>query len=147
MRVPVAAQITQMGARWQTFTLASWRCGEARWIGSIRPTDASIEYRVNISYRLGRRPNIFVIAPTLCRQNDEKIPHLHKDGDLCLHLPGEWSPDMLIADTIVPWTALWLYYYEVWHATGEWLGGGVHAPTIASRHAEQRSALLTTGAA
>ena len=29
-------------------------------------------------------------------------------------------------ETIVPWASLWLYYYEVWHATGEWLGGGEH---------------------
>ena len=21
-------------------------------------------------------------------------------------------------ETIVPWASLWLYYYEVWHATG-----------------------------
>jgi hypothetical protein len=32
---------------------------------------------------------------------------------------------MAVADTTVPWTALWLYHYEVWHATGEWLGGGI----------------------
>jgi len=29
-------------------------------------------------------------------------------------------------ETIVPWACLWLYYYEVWHTTGEWLGGGLH---------------------
>src|SRR5438034_3968094 len=25
-----------------------------------------------------------------------------------------------------PVACLWLYYYEVWHTTGEWLGGGLH---------------------
>jgi hypothetical protein len=34
---------------------------------------------------------------------------------------------MYIHESIVPWTSLWLYYYEIWHATGEWLGGG-HDP-------------------
>ena len=29
-------------------------------------------------------------------------------------------------NTIVPWIADWLYYYEVWLFTGEWEGGGIH---------------------
>jgi hypothetical protein len=35
---------------------------------------------------------------------------------------------MYIADTIVPWAALWLVFYEYWLATGLWLGGGEHPP-------------------
>jgi hypothetical protein len=34
---------------------------------------------------------------------------------------------MLIATTIVPWLALWLFYYEIWRITGKWLGKGAHA--------------------
>lgn len=33
---------------------------------------------------------------------------------------------MLLAKTILPWTAEWLLHYEVWLVTGEWVGGGVH---------------------
>lgn len=33
---------------------------------------------------------------------------------------------MLIAKTILPWTALWLYYYELWLDTGKWLGPSSH---------------------
>ena len=33
---------------------------------------------------------------------------------------------MPLANTIVPWVADWLYYYEVWLFTGEWEGGGIH---------------------
>ncbi len=33
---------------------------------------------------------------------------------------------MTLADTILPWASLWLFYYEVWLATGEWVGGGEH---------------------
>jgi len=25
---------------------------------------------------------------------------------------------------------LWLYYYEVWHLTDEWLGGGEHPTNL-----------------
>lgn len=54
---------------------------------------------------------------------------MYTDGSLCLHVPGEWRPDMLLAATIVPWTLEWLVHYEAWLATGEWRGGGVdHGP-------------------
>lgn len=33
---------------------------------------------------------------------------------------------MRIANTILPWTSLWLYYYEIWLGTGKWEGGGDH---------------------
>jgi hypothetical protein len=36
---------------------------------------------------------------------------------------------MLVATTIMPWLLLWLTFYELWLATGVWLGGGtVHSP-------------------
>jgi hypothetical protein len=46
---------------------------------------------------------------------------------LCLHFPKnkEWTPRMPIAKTIVPWISDWLFYYESWLVTGEWLGGGI----------------------
>jgi len=33
---------------------------------------------------------------------------------------------MSLADTILPWASLWFFYYEIWLATGEWVGGGEH---------------------
>ncbi len=89
----------------------------------------SQEYQVKIHYELGAPPKVWVLSPPLERRPDgEPIPHVYEGPRPCLYLPGsgEWRPDRYIADTIVPWTSLWLYYYEVWHATGEWLGGGVH---------------------
>ena len=38
------------------------------------------------------------------------------------------NPRMLIANTTLPWTAEWLFFYELWLVTGEWDGGG-HWPT------------------
>ena len=34
--------------------------------------------------------------------------------------------DMTIAKTILPWTSEWLVHYQLWLATGEWHGGGIH---------------------
>lgn len=40
----------------------------------------------------------------------------------------------LISDTIIPWVADWLLYYELWLATGEWLGGGHGSPSVNNSH-------------
>lgn len=34
---------------------------------------------------------------------------------------------MRLADTIVVWASEWLFFYESWLLTGDWLGGG-HEP-------------------
>ena len=53
----------------------------------------------------------------------------YPDGSLCLYWPHEWwwRSDCIIAETIIPWTASWLYFYELWLDTGEWLGPSSHS--------------------
>lgn len=53
---------------------------------------------------------------------------MYQQKTLCLFNPtkGDWNSRMRIDSTILPWATLWLYFYEVWHATGAWLGGGDH---------------------
>ena len=34
--------------------------------------------------------------------------------------------DQLIANTIIPWTGSWLFFYELWLDTGKWLGPSSH---------------------
>lgn len=94
------------------------------WIGTLIPTGCS--YRVRIAYHPTlARPRVSVVTPRLVRRvASERIPHTFTDDRICVHLNDEWNSSMPICRTIVPWTVLWLYYYEVWHATGEWLGGG-----------------------
>jgi hypothetical protein len=38
--------------------------------------------------------------------------------------PDEWKSNMPLANTVLPWTTEWLYYYEIWLVPGEWTGGG-----------------------
>ena len=73
-------------------------------------------------------PKVFVEDPEIEDQADERVPHRYRDGSLCLYLPGtgEWKRDMFLADTILPWTSEWLLHYELWLATSEWHGGGIH---------------------
>jgi hypothetical protein len=66
--------------------------------------------------------------PTLA--SGRELPHVYEQDPtrLCLYLPGsgEWSSAMRISETIVPWSVLWLFYFEDWLATGDWGGGGIH---------------------
>lgn len=82
-------------------------------------------------YKRGEHPNVFVEEPDLkVLAEGKRIEHLYSQEtvELCLWLPstGQWNSRMSIAETIMPWTVLWLYYFEDWLATGNWRGGGIH---------------------
>jgi len=98
------------------------------WTGYLQPTELSIQYETMIKYDvITRVPKTYIIKPFLkCREDKKRIPHTYSENRPCLYLPGtgEWTDQKLIADTIIPWLSLWLFYYEVWFLTGKWLGGG-----------------------
>lgn len=94
------------------------------WTGVLTPTSFSRDYMVKLSYREGRRPRVTVVDPALRCDLDGAIPHLYRDGTICLHDSHQWKPTMLFIDTLVPWSSEWLYYYELWVATGTWYGDG-----------------------
>lgn len=105
--------------------------GRLVWEFSARPSPLSREYRLRIVYKQGSSPKVFVDDPDLTElAQGQKLPHVYqqKPTRLCLYLPGtgQWSSEMWIYKTIVPWAVLWLYYFEDWLATGEWRGGGKH---------------------
>lgn len=126
--ITIVQQISAMGNCFPFFGL-SWKKGVVCWIGFIQPTIRSDTYKIKVKYFLGDVPKVWVLSPQLVSRSDkEGIPHVYPGKRLCLYLPtaNDWNKNMLIAETIIPWTSLWLYHYEIWHATGEWLGGGVH---------------------
>jgi hypothetical protein len=98
------------------------------WVGTLTPGDMTATYKVRITYEVGKRPTVDVLDPKLVpREEGGSVPHTFRPGRICLHLHEEWDSTLYLHQTIVPWASLWLYYYELWHATGEWLGGG-HEP-------------------
>lgn len=57
------------------------------------------------------------------------LPHIYHDPDrLCLYLPGtgQWDASKRLNLTIIPWTHLWLIYFEEWLVSDDWKGGGKH---------------------
>ncbi len=108
-----------MRSTWPKFA----RRGDAKrsvWHGTLQPTDVSPRYQVSIEYELWCSPKVRVVDPPLV----EKPPHVYPGGILCLYHPDDWEWDgqQIIAHTIVPWTAGWLFFYELWLDTEEWLG-------------------------
>jgi hypothetical protein len=104
------------------------RRNQLRWTTELMPSSLSDTYRIRLEYSLEKSPKVVVEEPCLQERDGKKPPHVYREGSLCLYLPGarEWDDTMLLADTIVPWTSEWLLHYEIWLATGEWHGGGVH---------------------
>lgn len=102
------------------------------WEGSIRPSPLSRFYRVTITYKVGKRPLVTVGGDELPGLDRSDFPHWfsidrrNKTVNICLHLPHEFDASQLISECIIPWAAEWLYFYEIWLATGEWCGGGKH---------------------
>ena len=100
-------------------------------IGTLKPDELCRTYTVKITYSLESPPRVLVLDPQLEKRNGEAIPHLYGDGHLCLYYPKnrEFTRYDLISETVIPWTSLWLFYYEIWLATGKWEGSGIdHTP-------------------
>lgn len=100
------------------------------WRFQAQPTPLSRTYDVRLEYASTGTPDVFVDGPDLQLLAEERsLPHIYHDPTrLCLYMPGtgQWSPTKRLDQTIVPWTFIWLYYFEEWLESDEWKGGGKH---------------------
>ena len=89
--------------------------------GWIQPTEQSRSYRVEIRYLPWDSPVVRVIEPKI-----EFTPgaHMYHNDTLCLYDWREqpWQKNWHLHETIIPWTAEWLVFYELWILTGKWRG-------------------------
>ena len=94
-------------------------------VGSINPDpddEEGTSYRIQMVY--GRAPEVRVIKPHIEYNKDI---HMFSDGSLCLYYPkdlkgSKWSDKLNLHETIFPWTAEWLLYYERYLRSGKWEG-------------------------
>jgi hypothetical protein len=117
---PVSLVIQQACIQ-ERFPQFKYSRAKSTWTGKLQPTAKSPEYLVEVTYTLYSIPHVFVLKPKL----RPDAPHLYKEsGALCLYYPedGSWNSRKLLGNTIFLWTAEWLYYYELWLATGQWFG-------------------------
>lgn len=101
------------------------------WFMDMTPKADSLTYTVKIEVRKNCIPRVQVVNPMPLamapgKKQYEHINHPQHLQYLCLNVRGEWTPDMRISETFVPWASEWLLNYEYWLVTGEWEGGGLH---------------------
>lgn len=125
----IAEQLSAIRRKYPQFETAFVSHTGLKVTGALQPTSRSAAYNFILKYNLTDRPKIKIVSPELKKnEKGEDAEHLYSNGYLCLYQPkySEFTRTDLLTDTIIPWTSLWLYHYEVWHLTGQWLGGGEH---------------------
>ena len=94
------------------------------WRGQVRTHAGGQVYVIDIDagVRPGDAVRIWCREPVLVPLGDTgHPPHTFGDGSLCVNdePPARFK---FLAETVVPWVYSWLYFYERWLETGEWLG-------------------------
>lgn len=97
------------------------------WRGRLKPSGLSEQYLTEVSLQMGQQPIVNIIEPVLTPDDQGRLPHIWEDGSLCLKTAGQWTTNMLLVDTTVPWSSEWLFHYEMWKGTGVWFGDGALA--------------------
>jgi len=122
--VSPAIYVPGMSRHFPQFRYQNQRGAAFVWLGTLKPTEASPEYRVRVRVRQRRMPRLFVESP----QIDKRVGHLYDDdGSLCLYYPDDktWLPGRPLTE-LVALAAVWLWFYEAWLKTGRWFGPEVH---------------------
>jgi hypothetical protein len=118
--ITIGLQIFAMRCQFPQLKYRRSRNQRPTWVGSLQPTDQSPQYKVKVVYAYPSEPKTWILAPSIACN----APHRYSDKSLCLYYYKDrsWNSRMLIAKTIIPWTAEWLGLYEIWCLTGMWYG-------------------------
>lgn len=133
--------------KWPGSTLEFVHGRALRFGFTVAPTPLSRVYRCSLHIYAAKSPELFVIDPNpkviaKGRVLPHTYPHKGIGTKLCLWLPKarEWSPEMRLDETYLPWAAEWLDYFEEWLLTDVWSGGGAH-PEIQPKRWTQPKAI------
>jgi hypothetical protein len=91
--------------------------GSLTWLFSARPSAIGRLYTMELKYRQGGHPQIVVKTPDLnALAGGKDLPHVYEQTPprLCLFIPWteEWNPQRTLTATMLPWSVLWLYYFD-----------------------------------
>ncbi|MEJ1937149.1 hypothetical protein WDZ92_43705, partial [Nostoc sp. NIES-2111] len=100
---------------------------ELRFSFVVVPNQFSRSYRCLLRIPVAGHPELFVLHPDPQKlASGRRVPHIYPhDGvgtKLCLWLPKahEWTTEMAMVESYLPWTAEWLDYFEEWLVTNQW---------------------------
>lgn len=90
-------------------------------VGEITPSEGCQTYRISVRLVRDGTPVVRILEPNI---EPNRKYHTYGDGQLCLYKPCEhpWKRSDFLHDKIIPWTAEWLVYYEIYLRTGKWEG-------------------------
>jgi hypothetical protein len=119
------------------FLKCSLKNSHLRCVGKIRPNDGCDEYKIRIEYPKRSIPKVYIDSPKIIPSS---AIHTYDDGRLCLYYPKDnpWSGTNHLHETIIPWTAEWLVYYELFKIHGIWYGP--EAPHLKSEKKQEDKA-------
>jgi hypothetical protein len=128
--IPIGLQAALLKQMFHDSRVVSISGSSLRWEGDMLPSALSERYKVRMDYQLSKRPEVRVLSPELRSLDRRRPPHLFAEGTLCLfrYKYEEWDSSMPLAETVIPWTSLWLFHYETWLATGRWPGSNQEHP-------------------
>lgn len=117
----------------------------AYWTGELRGFEGQPPYKVGILFTAfaprpfalrypGLRVKAWLIDPPLQNRIEDGVeirpPHIWKQFNdaMCFYKPWDdgLDYDVDIARTVIPWIIKWLAAYELWLATGTWVGPQAH---------------------
>lgn len=131
-RHSLALQRKKIKQDWPDGKFKSFSYKKFTWIVKIKPTSISRNYDIRLECEVSKPPRVYLYGENLRNLEDRDFPHIYRrdinkhEVQLCLALPKEFNYSMFVADTIIPWTVEWLFYYEIWLYSGSWYGGGIH---------------------
>jgi hypothetical protein len=133
---PTISLLVQAHKLQSYFPNSKWRlenCGNTLvWKEALKPSELSLTYMIKLVYQREKHPDVFIVEPKplLLAKGATKLEHVYctKKQHICIYYKNasEWNANMMIADSIIPWTSEWLLHYEYWVSTGIWHGGGIH---------------------
>lgn len=134
-KITLAIQKHNIKKKFKNLILRDYSRLDINMLLKIQPNINSKNYIIWLKYEsVQKKPKIYIELNQLYEEKIKGIPHNYgikeiknkQYIELCLFYKEEWNATMNIADTIIPWTCEWLYFYEIWVITGKWYGGGKH---------------------
>ena len=109
-------QALHVCSRYEGFKHKITGINTVRILGKLQPIAFSKPYEIEVQYQLGKYPKVRIISPAI----DKNAPHMFSENKICTFYPESinWTREMKIADTIIPWVSDWIFHYESWLVTG-----------------------------
>lgn len=116
----VVRQRLEMAKHYPSFTCNCTK-RNLSFVGEICPSANCQTYEISVKLPFDKIPSVRILTPEIAPSHKY---HMYSDGRLCLYKPSEqpWYRNDFLHEKIIPWTAEWVLFYEIYLRTGLWEG-------------------------